>query len=341
VTDLFALRCPILPIENNEHWELFPGLSDIVFCDETDTLSVGTPEFDANFRTLTSELVALLQRMRNHSTPVFLYPPNPGPDLQDVYKRLATELSARCYRVLPDRKVNLPGQLRQASLSVFLLGAAYSDQTKELAEIASQREKPWVVWCSPAAVQRGTEEQIGFCRYLDQLDSTSKTYLSDSIAASKLTEEVLSLLRPDPRPFPSAEGKPRIYLIYNSRDATEKGNAGLILFHYRKEFHFDLPDDPGQHTARLTRSDGVLLVWGNADESWCSREFAEMVQASQRTNAKGLCLFDPKETKTAALDQIRERFGDLYIAEQFGKFDPARLETFFSPIRRRSQEAPS
>src|SRR5262245_33637414 len=27
--DLFALRCPILPIDGNEHWSLFPGLTDI------------------------------------------------------------------------------------------------------------------------------------------------------------------------------------------------------------------------------------------------------------------------------------------------------------------------
>ncbi len=35
--DLFALRCPILPIEKNEHWSLFPGLTDIAFCDEFET----------------------------------------------------------------------------------------------------------------------------------------------------------------------------------------------------------------------------------------------------------------------------------------------------------------
>ena len=122
--------------------------------------------------------------------------------------------------------------------------------------------------------------------------------------------------------------------MYNSRDRGEVKNAGLISFHFRKEFHFDHPDDPAQHTLRLSRSDGVLLVWGNSAEDWCSREFAEMVQTSRRAGAKGLCLFDPQEPKTAAVQQIRAGFRDLYIGEQFGKFDPARLATFFTPLLR-------
>lgn len=339
--DLFALRCPILPVENNEHWELIQGLTDIAFCDQADTLAIGSAEFEASFRSLTGELISLLQRMRNHSTPVFLYPPNPGAELQEAYQRLSVELSASGYRILPDRKVNLAGQLREASLSVFLLGEAYNEQAQELAEIASQQEKPWVVWCSPAATQNGSEEQIGFSKYLDQLDSASKTYLNESIAPGKLTEEILSALRSRTSPPPAVARKPRVYLIYNSRDATEKGNAGLIVFHYRKAIDFDLPDDPGQHTRRLMGSDGVLLVWGNADEKWCSREFAEMVQAASPGGAKGLCLFDPQETKAGLPQQIRAAFSDLYVAEQFGKFDPARLETFFNPILRRARAAQS
>lgn len=63
------------------------GIGDIVFCDQADTLAIGTPAFEASFRSLTGELVALLQRMRNHSTPVFLYPPNPSAELQDFVSR--------------------------------------------------------------------------------------------------------------------------------------------------------------------------------------------------------------------------------------------------------------
>jgi hypothetical protein len=335
--DLFALRCPILPVENNEHWLLFDGLTDIAFCDESDPFPIGSVEFETAFRRLLGELVGLLKRMRNQSTAVFLYPPNPGPELQGAHKALAAELSAHSYRILPDRKVNLPDQVREASLSVFLLGTDYDEAARELADIAAARkDMPWVVWCSPAAEETAVADQTGFCAYLEQLDSGSKTYLNGGIAPAKLKEEVLSLLRPDAQVLPETQGKPRVYLVYNSRDRAEVRNAGQISFHFRKDVHFDHPDDPAQHTIRLSRSDGVLLVWGNADEAWCSREFAEMVQASRRQGARGLCLFDPVADKPAAVQQIRMGFRDLYIGEVFGRFDPARLDTFFTPLLRRS-----
>lgn len=335
----FALRCPILPVEKNRHWKLFEGLTDIPFCNEADTFAIGTPEFETSFRKLTGELVTLLERLRNHSTSVFLYPLDPGPDLAEVRKALVDELSAKSYRILPESMVSFPDEMRESSLSVFLLGGSYDETAAELTEIASGQGKPWVLWRSPAAEQKAAPEQFGFCRYLEQLDSDKKTYLNASITPAKLKEEVLALLRPDPRALPTIPGKPRVYLIYNSRDRAEAGNAGLIAFHYRKEFHFDHPDDPGQHTLRLTGSDGVLLIWGNAGEDWCAREFEALIQSPRRADAKGLCLFDPKETKTAVLAQIRrsENLRELYVAEQFGRFEPARLETFFNPIRRRSQ----
>ena len=81
----------------------------------------------------------------------------------------------------------------------------------------------------------------------------------------------------------------------------------------------------------------MLLVWGHADEDWCSREFLEIVQTARRGDSRGLCVFDPKEAKVAAVEQIRQNFGEaVYIGEQFGRFDPARLEAFFTPLRRRA-----
>jgi hypothetical protein len=61
-----------------------------------------------------------------------------------------------------------------------------------------------------------------------------------------------------------------------------------------------------------------------------------MIQTSGRSRARGLCLFDPVESKTAAVQQLRTGFGDLYIGEEFGRFDPARLTTFFNPLLRRA-----
>jgi len=220
-------------------------------------------------------------------------------------------------------------------MSVFLLDGVFDEGADGLVQLASsQSDKPWVVWCSPAAAETTDANQSGFSAYIEQLDSPTKTYLSSAVTTAKLKEEVLGLLRPDPRALPKTDGKPRVYLVYNTRDQAEVKNAGLISFHFRKDVHFEHPDDPAQHTLRLSRSDGVLLVWGNADEEWCSREFAEMIQSARRADVSGLCLFDPVQPKVEAVGRIRQSFQHVYIGEQFGKFDPARLLTFYTPILR-------
>jgi TIR domain len=331
----FAFRCPIVPVDNNEHWELFPGLSDIAFCNDADTFAAGSPEFETSFRKLAGELLQLLKRMRNRSHSVFVYPPHPGPTLQDAHNTLAGELNAQSYRLLPDRLVSLPEQLREATLSVFLLGDAYDETVDALTKAASMDGKPWLVWCSPAS-QDAVPEQLGLLRHLEQLDSLNKTFLNATITPSKLKEEVLALLRPATLATHSASEKPRVYLVYNLREREDKVNAGQIIYHFKNEFHFELADDPAQHTERLAGSDGVLLVWGNTEEEWSATEFESMIQVSRRARARGLCLFDPKEEKFPTVDLIRRGATDIHIVEEFGKFDPSRLDPFFDPIRRKS-----
>jgi hypothetical protein len=305
-------------------------------------LATDSHGFYEAFRKLRDELANQLRRMRNHSTPVFLYPRHPGPDVAEAHKLLTAELTARSYRLLPAHLLDQTGQLREAALSVFLIGKTWESTGRELASIAARQNKPWIVWPSPELEQQGDMRQLGFWRYLEQIESTGKTFLSANITASKLKEEVLALLRPDSEtPGGRTDGKPCVYLIYNSRDRTEVGNAGQIVFHYDHEFRFETSaDDPAQHNMRLAESDGVLLIWGTADEGWCASEFGQMIQSRNRAGAKCLCLFDPRESKRNVVQEIRERSQTLYIAEQFGpKFEAAHLEPFFNPLRRTIRQA--
>jgi hypothetical protein len=329
----FVLRTLLLPVDNNEHWELFSGVSDISFCNDAGTFTHGSPEFEAGFRKLTGELMLLLKRMRNGSTPVFVYPYHPSPSLKDAHDALSAELAAQSFRLLPDRLVNLSDQVREASLSIFLLGERYDETADQLTGTASTGGRPWLTWRSPAS-QEAELKQSGFISHLEKLESATKTFLDTAVPLSRLKEEVLALLKPNTLvPQPSSE-KPRVYVICNLHSRLERENAGRIIYHFRKEFEFDLPDDPYQHNARLAYADAVLLVWGSSEETWCLPEFQTMVQVSRRARSKGLCLFDPQETKTAAMRQIRQDPGEIQIVEQFGQFDPQRLEAFFSPIRR-------
>jgi hypothetical protein len=327
--DLFAFRCVLLPVDRNEHWQLFPGLTDITFCDDSGTFAGGSPEYEARLKEAARGLMDLLKRMRNHCIPVFVYPSTPGPALKAAYDKLTGELTAQSYHLLPDRQVNLDDQLREASLSVFMLGNIYDESVDKLSRTASRGGKPWVVWCSPAT-QDAAPEQIGFSKDLEQLDSETKTFLNETVTPSKLVEEVLAL-PPTAQMVTAPSGLRRVYLVYSPRIREDKESAGQITYHYRNQFHFDLPDDPAQHTSRLEGSDGVLLVWGKSDEDWCAPEFEKMMRVSQR--ARGLCLFDPENTKTSVAGMLSASPVKVHVVQEYGRFNPGKLQSFFDSVR--------
>lgn len=337
----FAIRVLLLPVENNEHWLLFSGLTDISFCDLGETLSPGSRQFKTSFRRLAGELILLLKRMRNHSTPVFLFHSGPNEIVRKAHKQLSAELSAQTYRLLPDRLVNLATQLQEASASVFLIGDIYDQTLDDLTRIAHQCGKPWVVWCSPES-RDARPGQIGFLRHLQNLDSPTKTFLdATTVSPNELKNEVLTLLESAKLLSRQPSDKRRVSIIYDSRDSREKGNVGQIVYHYRNQFEFDLPEDPAERISHLESADGVLLVWGNSEEEWCALEFESMLHISRMARSKGLCLFDPQASKTDALRRLRNSVAGVHVIEQFGRFDPSRLESFFRPLRHPMQDAVS
>jgi hypothetical protein len=341
--DLFVFRCPILPIDNNKHWALFPGATDYKFHDRSRTLGQGGPEFESEFRRLADDVVELLKRMRNRSTAVFVYPLGAPPETKDAKDALVSELSAQSYRVLPDDYVDPIKDLRESAMSVFLLGedqGATEDKVADdlirmtgLMEAARQEIKPWIVWRSPAAAISTSPMQRGYYKRFEQIDSEHKIFLNEKITISKLKEQVLATLRPDGHALRPADGKRRIYVIFDPR-SEDIANAGMIQIFFRDRYHFEFSNDRRQHSKWLTQSDGILLVWGDSGENWCSQEFEEMQRLGRTAKTRGLCVFDPKEPKKSALELIRSQARDLHVAEQFGpEFDPVRLTPFFESLQ--------
>lgn len=335
--DLFGFRCPILPIEGRAYWnDLIPGATDLPFCDDLQTFAIASPSFEAAFRDLLRQLRDLLRRMRNQSTPVLLYPRNPDPELAEAHSVLRGELNAQSYRVLPEDELDPIRHARSCDLGVLLLGARYNATTRRLVDSLRTAAKQFVVWPSPAVEMNGEPVQRGFYQELLHLEAPGKTLLSSSITPEKLKQEVIALLKPQAKMSPAPGDKPRVYLIYDSTRSREKDNAGRIAYHYADDFHFEYSDDPGRNNVRITQSDGVLMVWGDAKEEWSGPKFEQMIRLSCKTKSRGLCLFDPKEDKHSLAQQILTTYAgpEIHIAEQFGAFDATRLEPFFTPIRR-------
>lgn len=84
--DRHALRCPSEQIDNNDHWQLFPGVTASSFFDGAGTYVIDKTKFERSFSQLRQELIPLLKRMRNQCTPVFLYMFSADPDLRVARK---------------------------------------------------------------------------------------------------------------------------------------------------------------------------------------------------------------------------------------------------------------
>lgn len=68
---LFAFRIELLPVDDNDHYELISGLTDYKLHDGSFRLPLSSPAFQAEFGRLVLDISRLMKRMRNHSTKVF------------------------------------------------------------------------------------------------------------------------------------------------------------------------------------------------------------------------------------------------------------------------------
>jgi hypothetical protein len=248
-------------------------------------------------------------------------------------------LNAQRYRILPEDELNPITSVRLCELVVPLLGAAFdsTENNRRVVDAAMELNKKLVIWPSPSLEKTQDLPQRGFFNYLKGIEYAGKTLLPSSHSPEKLKQEVLSILNPHAKIPLAPGGKPRVYLVYDS--SQDSDNAGKIAYQYRDEFHFDRCDDYRRHRLCLTQSDAVLLIWGQSAEDWWADEFEQMVRLSNQTKSRGLCLFDPQESKMARADEIRQKLDPtIHISNQFGDFEKARLDPFFAPIRRTRTE---
>ena len=336
----FAICCEILASREEATSELLPGCSPLTFYDDPDALSPApfdSPICKSSLRTLTSVLGKLLERMRSSYAKVFVYPLTPGPEIKVSRAEIVQELTARGYWVLPDVETTLEQQMETADLSVFLLGERYDAITYKLTEKAKTLGKRWVVWrTSFANSLRAEPAQAAFSAKFPLADPYL-TFLDAVYNSGEVKREILDLLdRPKKRPI-AGPAKPSVYVVYKPGDEVEKISAGEIRIKCGTEFNF-VYFDPGRHPQLLRESDGVLLVWATAEESWVGGQFLAMEQVG-KARSFGLCLFTPPERMSDGLRLIRDRNSSLpiHIAEQIrDAFDPVLLEDFFRPLRIRS-----
>jgi hypothetical protein len=268
INELFAFRCPILPIIDDAQQRLIGNLTDIKFFEGISTFEIDAPTFKARLTGLAGKVYDLLLRMRKQSVPVFVYRPQPSPELDEAYRIVRNELIARSYRVLPEDFADLTGEITRAAVSVFLLGREFDKLVRDLVLCVRDQKKRCVIWSSPWAIK----EQDFLCEELQQIKPFGMTYLDRQRSAVDLKIAALEILEPQGKPI-APLSKPSVYLVYNRNSEIENTNARRIRYYFEDEFDFTLADDPSLHAERMTTSDGILIVWGQAGQDWCVRQF--------------------------------------------------------------------
>ena len=167
-------------------------------------------------------------------------------------------MSARSYLILPDNELDPSTHVPHCELAVLLFGVGYDQSMRPLAKTIKDLEKPFVVWPSPGLENSGEPLQRGLLQDLVQFESSRKTLLSSGATPDKLKQEVFARLNPRDNIAQAAGEKPRVYLVFDSRQNSEKNNAGIIAYHYQDEFHFEYSDAPRQDNVRLTQSNAQL-----------------------------------------------------------------------------------
>jgi hypothetical protein len=315
--------------------EVSPGLldtlhlNDVVFYEgegeSSRRFAIESRGFADSLHELEVQLCGLLKKMRAQCRPIFLWPRSPSSDspLRSSREKLANELADASYRILPELAGDATAELNMAEVSVFLLGNQYDAATDALLNGAQERGKPWIIWQSPEAKRTDERKQR---EMIDRYANHATAFLDED---SDLKGDVLPLVRDGEEQRTTAK---RVYVVFNSQEAQDLLNGTYVVESIASEFEVERPERFIEHRRALQGSGGVLLVWGTADPGWYAEKFAEMSRLSNRAVSRGVCLFDPEQNKTNAL-QALQSLPNFHVIPQFESFDPQKLKPFLEPLR--------
>jgi hypothetical protein len=264
------------------------------------------------------------------------------------------------------------GHLARCRMSIHLLGKNYSlvpeggseslvEIQNELAiERAAEGDFTRLLWI-PAGLevtdarQRAVVERIRVDPRLDERADVLETYLEDF--RTHLQEQLDRMHAPPPPAPLSAPASPQgaaapaaapgapavrsVYLMYDQRDAEAVGAWSDALFDQHVEvlhplFDGDETDIREYHEDTLRTCDGVMIVFGAANEPWLRRKMREIQKSAGygRTLAPptlAISLIDPR---TPEKDRFRTHEGRVLRAWEAAPADA--IAPFVAQLRERS-----
>jgi TIR domain len=290
-------------------------------------------------------------------------------DLREQRALIKRDLQQQGYIVLPaqplpdvadDVKAAVHSDLVDCRMSIHLFGGNYGlvpeggvQSLLELQnEVAMERAQAGgfcrLLWIPPNVKvvddrQAAVLEHLRNDPRLEQGADLLETFLEDF---RTLIQVRLDAARKPPQVEPAAadlvRASPvdvhRVYLIYDGRDADLAAQWGDFLFDQKIEvlyplFEGDEAEVREDHEDNLRTCDGVLVLYGAANEVWLRRKLRELQKSAGYGRTKpaatvAICVLPPNTPEKGRL-----RTHDAMVIRPSGDFSPEPLIPFLSRLR--------
>jgi hypothetical protein len=284
------------------------------------------------------------------------------PERQSIWR----ELRQRGYRILPDRPLPLEAaalraavreQLDQAQLSIHLVGPSYGvvpdGESRSVVSIqldvgangAAPGPRQRLIWLPPGLTPADDRQRAFVAALHDDYAGRPGVELLQGSLEDFKTFVQDRLTRRTPAPPPTRPVSRRVYVMCDARDLERVRPIEDHLYH--AGFEVTLPAGDGDvselrqdHEANLVDSDGVLVFWGQGNETWLRSMVRALSNAGAygRTGpflAKAVYVADPA---TEAKERYRSH--DLGVVRGPGAFEPTRLADFVAALQARPSASP-
>jgi TIR domain-containing protein len=343
------LKVVKIPWEGNDHESFFPRLQHVPFFRKVDDpreyieFPLASDAFDGSLQELAAAVTALLRVMRRRLQKVFVAAP--AEDVSDAWNRVRKQLLDDRYDVRPDGVLNagyddkvILREVENAVLTVHLLGAAYDAFAERQFRLAAEAGRRQLIWFS-----KGTERE-------DQVDA-KQWRLLESIrkkeglqtgfdwflgTIQEMIAQVQVALRPKKAEAAAEPGAgTRVYLLHDPTTRVDAEFAAGLQAQLREKEKLDVVFPPAglctatdyreRHRQQLQSSDGVLLYWNAAPETWFEQYIPDVLYQGRkaRTRSKAFLLDDPSQMDQQSVPVIR-RSPDFRLSD---------LEPFLQPLR--------
>ena len=306
----------------------------------------GTKEFQERIDELAHALTSLLRAMRRTLEPVFVASPPATENIFDDYEALRGELRKQRYDVRPDGLLDasysdklVVKEMESAKLSVHLIGSQFDPFTEHQIRLASELERPLVIWIKPGAEQSADARQKQFIEDVRNARNLPDRFtLLEKMNVRAMIREVLELLRPRPERQSATTNGSSLYLLYDRTSPNDSKFAESLGDKIRQEeklnvlvpFNSDGASGPEVHERLLGSCDGVLLYGEEAPKPWFNSFLMDVLLAEARLNrapmkSKGMLVHDPSA--------FRGLPANVNVIQRSDHFDLKQLERVLAPLR--------